>query len=52
MGASIKPLTLEEFRAWERAQPLRYGFDGIQPIGMTGGSPLHARLIARVITAV
>jgi Uma2 family endonuclease len=51
MSASIKPLTIDEFLAWERAQPLRYEFDGIQPVAMTGGSRLHAKLIARIITA-
>ena len=51
MGASIKPLSLEEFLDWERSQPLRYEFDGIQPIGMTGGTPLHGLIIARLITA-
>ena len=51
MSASIKPLSLEEFLDWERAQPERYEFDGIQPIpmGMTGGSTNHERLIARII---
>ena len=54
MSASIRPLTVEEFLVWERAQPLRYEFDGVQPIpmGMTGGSPPHERLIARIIMAV
>ncbi len=54
MSASIKPLTVEEFLVWERAQPLRYEFDGVQPIpmGMTGGTPAHERLIARIIMAV
>jgi Uma2 family endonuclease len=51
MSASIQPLTIGEFLAWERAQPLRYEFDGIQPVAMTGGTPLHAKLIARIITA-
>ena len=54
MSASIKPLTVEEFLAWEREQPDRYEFDGVQPIGpmgMTGGSSHHERLIARIITA-
>ena len=51
MSASIKPLSLAEFLDWERAQPLRYEFDGIQPIAITGGSTMHARLIARVIIA-
>ena len=54
MSASVKALSLEEFLTWERAQPLRYEFDGVQPIpmGMTGGSTAHERLIARIIMAV
>ncbi len=52
MSASLKPLTVEEFLAWERAQELRYEFDGIQPIGMTGGSRSHARTQARVVMAL
>ncbi|HKM64011.1 MAG TPA: Uma2 family endonuclease [Acidisphaera sp.] len=51
MSASVKPLTLEEFLAWERQQPLRYEFDGVQPVAMTGGSPKHARMDARIIIA-
>ena len=46
MCASLRPLTLEEFLDWERTQPARYEFDGIQPIAMTGGSVAHARLVA------
>lgn len=55
MSASLKPLTVEEFLAWERAQPLRYEFDGTQPIGpvgMTGGSFAHIRTITRLTTAL
>ena len=52
MSASLKPLTVEEFLAWERAQPLRYEFDGIQPVAMTGGSFYHARTISRLIIAL
>lgn len=52
MSASLKPLTLDEFLVWERAQPLRYEFDGIQPVAMTGGSTQHARIQARVVIAL
>ena len=38
MSASLKPLTLDEFLAWERTQPVRYEFDGTQPVAMTGGT--------------
>jgi Uma2 family endonuclease len=52
MSASVKPLTVDEFLAWERSQPLRYEFDGIQPVAMTGGSFAHARTITRLTTAL
>ena len=37
-----KPMTLAEFLAWEERQPLRYEFDGFQPVAMTGGTAAHA----------
>ena len=36
-----KPMTLDEFLAWEERQELRYEFDGFQPVAMTGGSYAH-----------
>ncbi len=38
ISASLKPLAVEEFLAWERTQPVRYEFDGTQPVAMTGGT--------------
>jgi Uma2 family endonuclease len=35
-------MTREQFLAWEEKQPLRYEFDGFQPIAMTGGTAAHA----------
>jgi Uma2 family endonuclease len=52
MSAALRALTTEEFLAWERAQPERYEFDGIQPIGMAGGSPAHAATGASLIVAL
>jgi Uma2 family endonuclease len=52
MGASLKPLTLEEFLAWEAEQEERYEFDGIQPVAMTGASFAHARLVTGLILAL
>ena len=52
MSAFPKPLTLKEFLVWERAQPERYEFDGIQPVGMTGGSVSHARLVRRLVMSL
>src|SRR5215213_9362210 len=52
MSASLKPLTLDEYLDWERAQPERYEFDGTQPVAMTGGSVAHARVVRRLVTAL
>jgi hypothetical protein len=45
MSAFLKPLTVDEFLAWERSQPARYEFDGVQPVAVTGGSVSHVRII-------
>jgi len=39
-----RPMTLEQFLAWEERQPLRYEFDGLQPVAMTGGTAAHAAI--------
>jgi hypothetical protein len=31
-----RPMTREQFLAWEEKQPLHYEFDGFQPVAMTG----------------
>ena len=48
------PWTLDEFLAWEREQPERWEFDGVQPVprGMVGGTRPHARLSARLLVAL
>ena len=35
-------MTLAEFLDWEEKQPLRYEFDGVRPVAMTGGTANHA----------
>ncbi len=52
MSASLRPLMLDEFLDWERTQPERYEFDGVQPVAMTGGSVAHARLVRRILRAM
>lgn len=52
MSASQNALTVDEFLAWERAQDLRYEFDGIQPVAMTGGSLAHNRVTTRLTGAL
>ena len=39
-----KPMSLAEFLEWEERQELRYEFDGIEPVAMTGGSVGHATI--------
>ena len=47
-----KPMTLEQFLAWEERQELRYEFDGFQPVAMTGGTAAHAMIQVNLITAL
>ena len=39
-----KPMTLAEFLQWEEGQPLRYEFDGVGPVAMTGGTYGHSTI--------
>jgi Uma2 family endonuclease len=43
-----KPMTLAEFLEWEERQSLRYEFDGIGPVAMTGGTAGHADIQANL----
>jgi Uma2 family endonuclease len=52
MSAAQKPLTLDEFLVWERSQPARYEFDGVQPVAMTGGSRPRGRVGARLVATL
>jgi Uma2 family endonuclease len=47
-----QPMSLAEFLAWEERQPLRYEFDGVGPIAMTGGTRAHADIQANLTTAL
>jgi Uma2 family endonuclease len=51
-GALRKPMTIEQFLAWEEAQELRYEFDGVQPIAMTGGTAAHSAIQRNLAIAV
>ena len=39
-----RPMTLAEFLEWEEGQPLRYEFDGVGPVAMTGGTYGHSTI--------
>jgi Uma2 family endonuclease len=47
-----KPMSLQEFLAWEERQELRYEFDGFQPKAMTGGTSEHAAIQRNLLTAL
>jgi len=51
MSAALKdrpPRTLEDFLVWERRQPLRFEWDGVQPVAMTGGTYAHSEIATRL----
>jgi len=47
-----RPMTLDEFLAWERGQELRYEFDGMQPVAMTGGTVEHSVIATNLVRAL
>jgi Uma2 family endonuclease len=42
-------MTLDAFLAWEARQPIRYEFDGVHPLAMTGVSHEHSTIQANLI---
>jgi Uma2 family endonuclease len=47
-----QPMTLPEFLAWEERQELRYEFDGVGPVAMTGGTYEHDAIQVNLIRAL
>jgi Uma2 family endonuclease len=47
-----QPMGLDAFLAWEAQQPVKYEFDGRQPIAMSGGTTAHARIQRNLAIAV
>ena len=47
-----RPMTPDEFLAWEADQELKWEFDGLQPVAMTGGTRAHAVVQANLVTAL
>ncbi|HTW72923.1 MAG TPA: Uma2 family endonuclease [Acetobacteraceae bacterium] len=45
-------MTREAFLEWEVRQPLRYEFDGFQPVAMAGGTEEHAAIQRNLAIAV
>lgn len=50
--AQPKPMTPSEFLAWESSQDLKWEFDGLEPVAMTGGTRAHAVLQVNLLRAL
>ena len=50
MSAVLKQsMSLEAFLDWESREPLKFEFDGFEPVAMTGGSAEHATIQVNII---
>ncbi len=47
-----KPMSGEEFLAWEERQELRYEYDGFAPVAMTGGTQNHGLVQSNLVGAL
>ena len=47
-----RPMTLDEFLAWEERQELRWEFDGVAPVAMTGGTFAHGLIAGNIIREI
>ena len=45
-------MSLNEFLLWEQGQELRYEFDGVQPVAMTGGTIAHSVIATNIVVAL
>jgi Uma2 family endonuclease len=50
--ARQKSWTIPQFLDWEERQPLRYEFDGAQPVAMTGETVAHNVIKTNLLTAL
>ena len=47
-----EPMTLQEFLAWEERQPVRWEFNGFEPVAMNGGTAAHSAVERNLIHAL
>lgn len=52
MSALPKPMTIDEFVAWEERQELKYEYDGFEARAMTGGTVAHANIQGNLLGAL
>ena len=47
-----KPMALQEFLAWEAAQPAKWEFNGFEPVAMVGVRLAHSAIQVNLLTAL
>ena len=47
-----RPMSFDEFLAWERQQELRWEFDGFHPVAMVGGTVEHSVIATNLVRAL
>jgi Uma2 family endonuclease len=47
-----RTMSVAEFLAWEERQELRYEFDGVRPVAMTGGTLAHDQITFNIRNAL
>jgi Uma2 family endonuclease len=52
LARTSSPMTVAEFLAWEETQELRWEFDGVAPVAMTGGTEAHEIIQLNLVTAL
>jgi Uma2 family endonuclease len=52
MSAIHQPMSVAEFLDWEERQAVKYEFDGLRPVAMSGGTASHARIQRNLAIAI
>jgi hypothetical protein len=50
--APRRPMSLDAFLDWEQTQEMRWEFDGVAPVAMTGGTAEHSIIERNLIVAL
>ncbi len=48
----LPTMTQEQFLDWDGHLDAKWEFDGVRPVPMTGGSPIHCEIVARLVFAL
>ena len=47
-----RPMSVEDFLAWEERQALRYEFDGVAALAMVGGTAAHSVIQSNIVASL